>query len=74
MKTISGTYHNGKLDLDKPMKTKKPVRVKVVFEENDEPEEGLEVSDFSFLEMQQLLKNCQTSLVDELIKERRQEI
>lgn len=74
MKTISGTYHNGKLNLDKPLKTKKPIRVKVIIEENIEPEEGLNISDFSFLEMQQLLQNCKTSLADEIIKERRQEI
>ncbi|MCH6198135.1 hypothetical protein MMU07_00980 [Aquiflexum sp. LQ15W] len=74
MKTISGTYHHGKLSLDKHVKTKKPVRVKVVFEEIIETEESLKVSDLSFLEMQQLLQNCQTSLADELIKERRREL
>lgn len=74
MKTISGTYHNGKLSLDKPFKTKKPVRVKVVFEEIIETEESLKVSNFSFLEMQQMLQNCPTSLADELIKERGREL
>jgi hypothetical protein len=74
MKTISGTYHNGKLSLDKPVKTQKPVRVKVVFEEIIETEESLKVSDFSFLEMQQLLQSCHSSLADELIKERSQEL
>jgi len=35
---------------------------------------GLQLSDFSFEETQNLLKNCKSSFADELIKERRQEL
>jgi hypothetical protein len=35
---------------------------------------GLQLSDFSFDETQELLKNCKTSFADEVIKERRQEL
>jgi len=71
MKTITGTYHNGKLKLDKPLKTKKPVRVTLTIEEEANE---LKLSDFSFLEAQELLKDCNTSFSDDLIEERRKEI
>ena len=70
MKTISGTYFNGELKLDKPLKTKKPIRVKLVVEEDLAEKDILKVSDFSFLEMQELLKNCKGSMSEELVNER----
>lgn len=72
MGTITGTYHNGKLKLDKPLKTKKPVRVTLTFEEADSNE--LKLSDFSFLETQELLKDCDSSFSDDLIEERRRNL
>ncbi|WP_373520014.1 hypothetical protein [Aquiflexum sp.] len=71
MKTISGTYYNGELKLDKPLKTKNPVRVKLVFEEDLPEKDVLKISDFSFLEMQEMLKDCKSSLSEELVNERR---
>lgn len=71
MKTISGTYFNGELKLDKPLKTKKPVRVKLVFEQDLPEKDVLKISDFSFMEMQEMLKDCKSSLSEELVNERR---
>lgn len=69
MTTISGTYYNGQLKLEKPIKTKKPVKVTVTFEE--ESKIYLVLSDFSFLESQELLKDYKGSFSDEVIEERR---
>jgi len=33
MTTINGTYYNGQLRLERPIKTKKPVKVTVIFDE-----------------------------------------
>ncbi len=74
MKTISGTYFNGELKLDKPLKTKKPVRVKLVFEEDLPEKDVLKISDFSFMEMQEMLKDCKSSLSEELVNERRMDL
>ena len=70
MTTRSGTYYNGKLKLEKPLKTKKPLKVKVIYEEGSKT--SLQVSDFSFLETQELLKDYKGSFSDEVIKERRE--
>jgi hypothetical protein len=69
MKTITGTYHNGKLELDSPFESKKPVRVTLILEEEDSKQ--LKISDFSFAETQELLKDCTTSFSNEVIEERR---
>ncbi len=72
MTTITGTYYKGQLKLEKPLKTSKPVKVTVTFEE--EPKARLMISDFSFLETQDLLKDCKSSFSDEVIEERRNEL
>jgi hypothetical protein len=69
MTTITGTYYNGHLKLERPIKTKKPIRVKVTFEEDKN--ECLALSDFSFLETQDLLIDFKGSFSDEVIEERR---
>lgn len=69
MKTITGTYYNGQLKLEKPLKTKKPVKVTVTFEE--ESKTCLAISDFSFLESQEALKDYKGSFSDEVLEERR---
>jgi len=71
IKASSGTYFNGQLTLDKPIKTKKPVRITIYFEE-EEPKSGLNLEDFSFLKMQDLLQACPYSFADEVVNERRQ--
>ncbi|HDR52898.1 MAG TPA: hypothetical protein ENN90_14970 [Mariniphaga anaerophila] len=72
MPTLTGTYFRGKLKLDKPVKFSKPVKVIVSFEE--ENNEVFTLSDFSFLETQELLKDCKTSFSDEVIEERREAV
>lgn len=72
MKTLTGTYYKGRLKLDKPIKTNKPLRVTLSFEEDEKS--GLKLSDFSFLEAQELLKDCNTSFSDEIIDERRKAV
>jgi len=69
MTTIAGTYYNGQLKLERPLKTKRPVRVTVTFEE--ESKKILKLTDFSFLETQDLLKDYKGSFSDEVIEERR---
>jgi hypothetical protein len=69
MRTLTGTYYNGKLKLDRPLLTKKPIKVTLTFE--DEKKSALSLSDFSFAETQELLKNCKTSFSDDVIEERR---
>ncbi len=69
MKSLTGTYYKGRLKLDKPIKTERPIKVTVFFEE-DKPQ-GLKLADFSFLETQELLKDCNASFSDEIIEERR---
>jgi hypothetical protein len=72
MPTLTGTYYRGRLKLDKPVIFSKPVKVTVSFEE--ENKEVFTLSDFSFLETQELLKDCKTSFSDEVIEERREAI
>lgn len=72
MTVRTGTYYKGRLKLDKPVNLKKPARVTVVFE--DENKNGLHLSDFSFHETRELLKDCKTSFAEEVIKERRKAI
>jgi len=69
MVTITGTYFNGQLKLDRPLMSKRSVRVTITFEE--ETVKRLQIPDFSFLEIQALLKDYKGSFSDEVIKERR---
>lgn len=70
--SVSGTYFNGQITLDKPLQTVNPIKVMLTFEE--EFKSNLQLSDFSFLESQKMLKNCKTSFSDEVIEERNREI
>jgi len=72
MPTLTGTYYRGRLKLDKPVKFSKPVKVTVSFEE--ENKDVLTLSDFSFLETQELLKDCKTSFSEEVIEDRREAV
>jgi hypothetical protein len=72
MLRVNGIYYNGKLQLDKPIKTKKPLKVVVTFEELNS--KRLELSDFSFAETQELLKDYNGSFSDEVIEERRLDV
>jgi hypothetical protein len=69
MTTINGTYYNGQLKLERPLKTKKPVKVTLTLVEEAKP--AIALTDFSFLETQELLKDYKGSFSDEVIEERR---
>jgi len=75
MVAVSGTYQNGKINLDKNYLSEKPVKVIVTFleevEEQERPERILTIADFSFLECQKILEHYKGSLSDALIEERR---
>ena len=72
MGTLTGIYYKGQLKLDKPLRTKKPLKVTVHFEEEEKI--VLSLSDFSFSETQELLKDCKASFSDEVIEERRKAV
>jgi hypothetical protein len=72
MSTLIGTYFNGQLKLDSPFKTEKPVRVRVIVDDNETTE--LKLSDFSFSQTREMLKNCNTLFSDDVIEERRKAI
>ena len=73
MITVSGTYYNGQIKLEKHIRTKRPIKVFVSYEEV-EKDKKLELTDFSFLETQELLKGYKGSFSDEVIKERRKAV
>jgi hypothetical protein len=72
MRTLTGTYYKGRLKLDRPFMTKKPLKVTISFD--DEEKSILSISDFSFVETQELLRDCKASFSDEVIEERRNAI
>jgi hypothetical protein len=72
MRTLTGTYYKGRLKLDRPFMTKKPLKVTISFD--DEEKSILSLSDFSFVETQELLRDCKASFSDEVIEERRNAI
>ena len=77
MIAINGTYYNGQLQIEEEIKTQKPMKVIVTFLEEVEPtkkeekKEGLKLSDFSFAESRELLKDMKGSLSEAVIEERR---
>lgn len=70
---MKGTYYNGRLKPDKPVKHQKPVRVPMIFEE-EEPKKKLRLEVFSFKKSQKELTSYKGSLSDEVIAERREEL
>lgn len=72
MTSIAGTYYNGQLTLEHPFRSDKPVRIRLIIE--DESASSLKVSDFSFRESQEMLKNYTGSFSDEVIAERRKSV
>ena len=72
MGTLNGIYIKAQLKLNKPLRTKKPLKVTIHFEEEEKI--VLSLSDFSFSETQELLKDCKASFSDEVIEERRKAV
>jgi hypothetical protein len=73
MVQISGTYNKGTITLDKIVAVDKPVKVIVMFDEEDiaVEKERLSINDFSFLQSRELLKDVKGNLSDAVIEERR---
>ena len=72
MGILTGIYYRGRLKLDKPLRTKKPLKVTILFDE--EAKTTLTLSDFSFSEIQKLLRDCKSSFSDEVVEERRKAV
>ncbi|MGB3849545.1 MAG: hypothetical protein WA958_06220 [Tunicatimonas sp.] len=73
MIALTGTYHNGRLELDEPIGTNKPVKVIVTFlEETESLKSGKRNirERFSFDKSRELLKGYKGSLSDAVIEER----
>ena len=75
MITLNGTYQNGKIKLERELRSKKTLKVIVTFLEDVEESNGmrLNLSDFSFSKSQKLLEDVKNSFTDTLIEERRRE-
>jgi len=69
MLQLLGTYYNGKLILDDIISTNKPVKVIITFQEEVESEDkSLKLSDFSFFETQEFLKEYKGSFSEEVVE------
>lgn len=75
MVAVVGSYQNGVVKLDKEYISDNPIKVIVTFLEDVENQsnDGLSVSDFSFLESQKNLEHYSGSLSEAVIEERRKE-
>ena len=73
MLAIIGTYQNGYVKFERDLTFKNPVKVIITFLEEIEPisENGLVLSDFSFTESKELLKDFKGSFSDTVVDERR---
>ncbi len=76
MLSIAGTYQNGYLKLEKDYSSKKPVKVIVTFLEDiqNESDNGLALTDFSFSKSRKNLQNYKGSFADTVIDERRADL
>jgi len=71
-----GTYQNGFVKLERAYTSEKPVKVIVTFleEVQNASDEGLSLSDFSFSESQDNLKNYKGSLGEAVVEDRRSDL
>ena len=76
MIAIIGTYQNGYVKLDREISFNKPVKVIITFLEDVETfsEKELSLSEFSFSESQEILKDYSGSFSDTVIEERRRDL
>lgn len=76
MIAVVGTYQNGFVKLDKEYSSSSPVRVIVTFLEEVENQSNnqLSLSDFSFSKSQKNLNNFKGSFSDSVVEERRSEL
>ena len=76
MIALTGTYHNGRLELDEPIGTDKPAKVIVTFLEEElplKPQRNDLYSRFSFEKARELLKDYKGSFSDAVIEERNEQ-
>lgn len=66
MLQLTGTYYEGKVHPEETIPTDRPIKVRVVFEEDVviQEEKILQFSDFSFAKTREILKNTKGSLSD----------
>ena len=76
MLSLIGTYKDGYVSFEQTLSVVKPVKVIITFLEDIEisDEIFLQLSDFSFQEARQVLKNYTGSFADTIINERRKEL
>lgn len=76
MLSIIGTYKDGYVSFEQTLSVVKPVKVIITFLEDMETSDEifLQLSDFSFQEARQVLKNYTGSFADTIINERRKEL
>lgn len=70
--TIETVYHNGLIEIPGNVQFNQPMRVLVVFFDKYQPKEKMQRR-FSFEESLELTKDCEGSLSDLVIDERRNE-
>lgn len=76
MLSLIGTYKDGYVSFEQTLSVVKPVKVIITFLEDMETSDEifLQLSDFSFQEARQVLKNYTGSFADTVINERRKEL
>lgn len=76
MLSLIGTYKDGYVSFEQTLSVVKPVKVIITFLEDIETSDEifLQLSDFSFQEARQVLKNYTGSFADTVINERRKEL
>ena len=76
MLSLIGTYKDGYVSFEQTLSVLKPVKVIITFLEDIETSDEifLQLSDFSFQEARQILKNYTGSFTDTVINERRKEL
>ncbi len=71
MLAVKGTYQNGRLILNEKIPFTEPVAVIVTFLEEKVVSKKLDITQFSFAQSREILKDVKGSLSDVLIEERR---
>lgn len=72
MISTKGIYHKGKLELEEPINSEKPIKVIVTFLEDEVVEEKSIMDKFNFAKARKLLANVKGNLSDAVIEERRE--
>ena len=71
MLTLKGTYENGVVTLEKPLKSDRKMPVIVTFLDEDQQQKALSLENFSFRKTREKTRQYSFSLSDAVIEERR---